>query len=234
MIQTDYSAIYSPDTDFDQYYTKATAKRITPYIKKDQKVLELGSATGLMTQCLQSCDAYFTCVERAEAYQAIAKERSLEKVGFLQNTFENLSLEDRFDHILMTNVLHEVPHPKELLTKLKSILSAKGMIHITLQNPQSLHRLIAQKAGLLEDLTEISVRGKQYQTERLYHADELIELFSYLGYSLQHREGIFLKPLTNAMMEKLEPNVIEAFDLISPLFSDYCAINYFTFIKDTP
>jgi 2-polyprenyl-3-methyl-5-hydroxy-6-metoxy-1,4-benzoquinol methylase len=224
---TDYTATYDPDVDFDRHYTLATARSIRTRLASGARVLELGCATGLMTAAIADGTIDVLGVDRSAAYLARAWARGLPRAEFREGDLEALpDTGERFDHVLATNVLHELADPLGFLRECRERLGSEGLIHLTLQNPRSIHRLCALELGLIDSLGEISDRGAQWGTRALWTAEELQRLAAEAGLRTVAREGIMLKPLPNALMTELPEQVIEGFIRAATHLPEHCAMSY--------
>ena len=225
----DYSAIYDPDTDFDARYTMATVRRIGERVAPGDRVLELGCATGLMTAHLADLGARVTGVDRSGAYLDRARARvgeraALVEAGLAEPGWEDLT-GDRFDHVLLCNLVHELPDPVDVLTRAAGLLGPHGLVHLSLQNPDSIHRLVAVEMGLIEDVREVSERGDRFGTLGLWGVDDLARLAREAGLGVVGWEGVMLKPLPNAMMAELPPEVLDGFERAARHLPAHCAMN---------
>ena len=108
----------------------------------------------------------------------------------------------------------------------RAVLAPDGLVHLTLQNPDSIHRLVALEMGLIEDVRDISDRGRRYGTLGLWTADELEDLARDAGLGLVTREGVMLKPLPNAMMAELPAEVLDGFERAARHLPGHCAMTY--------
>jgi 2-polyprenyl-3-methyl-5-hydroxy-6-metoxy-1,4-benzoquinol methylase len=224
---TDYSAIYDPDTDFDLHFTLATGERIARWLRPGDRVLELGCATGAMTAALAGAGREVVAVDRAADYLALAQARGLPGVRWLEADFAHaLPATGAHDHVVLANVLHELDDPEALLAAVAGErLAPGGIVHVSLQNPASLHRLVALEMGLIDDLSAVAANGLRYATRRLYTAQELTELAARAGLEVAHREGVMLKPLPNDAMAALDPAVLAGFAAAARHLPDHCAMN---------
>ena len=225
----DYSAIYDPDTDFDARYTMATVRRIAERVAPGDRVLELGCATGLMTAHLAGLGARVTGVDRSETYLHRARARAGDGVVLLRAGLAAPGWEahtgDGFDHVLVCNLIHEVPDPVDLLARAAALLHPGGLLHLSLQNPDSIHRLVAVEMGLIADVREVSDRGGRFGTRGLWDADALAVLAQEAGLREVLREGVMLKPLPNAMMADLPADVLDGFEAAARHLPGHCAMN---------
>ncbi len=233
MSSTDYAGTYDPDTDFDRHYTLATARRIGERIEPGARILELGCATGLMTSAIADGAVSILGIDRSESYLRRAQARELPGVRFLQGDLDAMAdIPTGFDHVLATNVLHELRDPLAFLIACRERLAPGGLLHLTLQNPHSIHRLCALELGLIESLSEISERGAQWGTRALWSAAELQALAAEAGLRCVAREGILLKPLPNAQMAELDEMVLEGFIRVARRLPENCAMNYLVLADD--
>lgn len=223
---TDYAATYDPELDFDRHYSLATVRRIVTHVRPGDRVLELGCATGLMTAELAAAGARVTAVDRSPAYLERLRAKGLHGVELVQADLTALPATGTSDHVVAANVLHELDDPVAVLRDAASRLAPGGLVHLTLQNPRSIHRLAALELGLLDDLTEVAARGRRWGTNRLYEADELAALGAAAGLAEVAREGVMLKPLPNAQMAELPEEAVEGLIRVAPHFPGHCAMNY--------
>ena len=222
----DYADSYDPDLDFDAWYTHATAAIIGPQLSAGQSVLELGSATGLMTSLLTSSGASVLGVERFEEYLERARARGLVGARFVAAELDAFEPEGRFDHIIATNLLHEFDDPTWLLRRIHLWLARGGLLHVTLPNPDSLHRLAALADGLIRDPLVLSDRAVFYGTRRVWPAESFRDLARGLGFEVVACRGVMLKPYPNDTMARLPRDLLDSFVRAGDLFRDYAAMHY--------
>ncbi len=228
----DYTRRYDPDADFDRHITDATGRRIRRWLRPGDKVLELGCATGRMTRQLAMDRVHVVAVERAGHYVERARERALEGVTLHHGDIEDLRPEAAFRHVVATNLLQEVPDPEAFLRRCRDHLAPGGLLHLSVANPRSLHRLVAMELGWLDDLRATSDRGARLAARRMLDADELATLGGAAGLECVHREPVLLKPLTNAQLEGLPDHVVEGLDRVAHRFPHHGAMNYVVFEKE--
>lgn len=225
----DYTAIYDPETDFDRWYSILSARRIIPFIQAGQNVLEVGSATGLLTQMLTEKQCRLVCIERSHEYADQARAKNLPNVEIHEQSVEDFTPDRMFNHILIINVLHEIPDAMAVIRTLRSCLAQDGQLHVTLPNPSSLHRLSAVGAGMIDRPDAPSERGRAYGTLRLLQPDDLVEIMSTFGLREMRREAIMVKPLPNSAMASLSDDMIEAYDMLAHDLPQNGAMTYQVF-----
>ena len=225
----DYSEIYDPDLDFDRVFSRATARVVSHRVMPQDTVLDLGCATGFVAECLtrSTSEIFYFGVDRSSAYLERANGRNIDNATFILGDIDNLeNISQQFDHVLLMNVLHEVQSPVEVLRAAKSRLAAGGLLHVSLQNPSSIHRLAAFDAGMIDSIDEISERGTRFSTRRMLAQDELVDLIAGLGLTIVESRGVFLKPLPNEDLAKLASDQLHALELVAARFPQQSAINY--------
>jgi 2-polyprenyl-3-methyl-5-hydroxy-6-metoxy-1,4-benzoquinol methylase len=227
----DYSALYDPDTDVDRHYTRATGTRIRRWFRPGDAVLELGCATGAMTALLAAGHPVrIEAVERSAAYAERARARELPRTTIHHGDIPEATPAGRFEHIVATNLINELPDPGAFLAHCAERLAAGGLLHLTANNPRSLHRLVAREMGLLEDLHAVSDRGARYPSAPLFDAETIEALARAAGLHCVHREGIVVKPLTNAQLAELPDAVIDGLDALTRELPGHGALNCFIFV----
>jgi len=226
---SDYTAIYDPDLDFDARYTLATAARITPQITRGQHVLEAGAATGLMTAELAATGARVTAIDRSPEYLERLHARALVGVVTACRDLDGEPLPSGpYDHVVATNLLHELADPVRFLRRAKRVLGPDGLVHVSVPNPTSLHRLVALEMGLLEDLHTLSERADRFSTRRMLDRETLAAHARDAGLTVVATTGVLCKPLPNALMAQLPDEVLDGLDAVSHRVPDLCAMTLVT------
>lgn len=226
----DYSAHYDPDTDVDRHYTRATGRRIRRWVRPGDAVLELGCATGAMTALLAGRGVRIDAVERSERYVTAARARALPDTTVHHGDVVAATPARRYDHIVATNLLNELPDPGAFLAHCAAHLNEAGLLHVTANNPHSLHRLVAREMGLLEDLHAVSERGARYPSAPLFDAETIEALARAASLVCVHRSGIVVKPLTNAQLAGLPDAVVDGLDALTNALPGHGALNYLIFV----
>lgn len=118
--------------------------------------------------------------------------------------FERFETADRFDLVEMGFVLEHVDSPETILDRFAGLLAPRGAVAIAVPNARSLHRLVGQEAGLLDDVHRLSAEDHALGHQRYFDLAALRRLVEECGLRAVREEGIFLKPLTTAQMLRLE------------------------------
>ncbi|MGB5139903.1 MAG: hypothetical protein WBP29_15325, partial [Candidatus Zixiibacteriota bacterium] len=115
-----------------------------------------------------------------------------------------------------------------VLTKIRGWLDAKlpSALHLTVPNANSLHRKIGVAMGMIPSLTSLSERDHMIGHKRVYTLDLLSKHLEEAGYEIEVFQGIYLKPLTHADMERWPMDRINAFYEVGKEFPEICAELY--------
>jgi 2-polyprenyl-3-methyl-5-hydroxy-6-metoxy-1,4-benzoquinol methylase len=77
-------------------------------LSSDSRVVEIGCGTGLFTEMFAECGANIIAVDLSAELLAIARERRLPRVRFLERNFEDCGVEGPFDAVIGSSVLHHL------------------------------------------------------------------------------------------------------------------------------
>ncbi len=127
-------------------------------------------------------------------------------IEFVKTYFEDFKNNKLYKNIGMGFVLEHVNNPEEILNKYSKFLEPDGKIFISVPNANSLHRIIANKAGLLDDIKMLSETDKKYGHLRFFTYFEWLELFEKCNMQVEISHGLFLKPFTTQQIHSLGLN----------------------------
>lgn len=125
------------------------------------------------------------------------------EIKIIETYFEDWETEEKFDVIVMGCILEHVDNPNMILRKYKQFLSPGGRIFITVPNAEALNRRVGKSAGLLKDLYQLSEHDIKLGHKRYYTLASLEKEVEEAGLTLVRKEGIFLKAITTAQIQKL-------------------------------
>lgn len=163
------------------------------------KALELGPAEGEMTKLLLQDFELLTVVDGSSLLlNQIPDAPNLEKVHSLFETFEP---KQRYHTIIMDHILEHIEHPVQLLKRAKTWGEAGGRILVGVPNANSIHRLVAEKMGLLPSRFALNERDLALGHRRVYSLELLQEDVRSAGLNAIASGGVFFKPLSNAQIQ---------------------------------
>src|SRR5687767_14248075 len=117
------------------------------------EVLELGSYTGEFTARLATRFNDITCVEASGEAVKTARARIADKARIIQSTFESVTLDRRFEHIVLTHVLEHLDDPVGVLKRVnEEWLSETGRLFLACPNGNAASRQIAVHMGLISQI----------------------------------------------------------------------------------
>jgi 2-polyprenyl-3-methyl-5-hydroxy-6-metoxy-1,4-benzoquinol methylase len=181
-------------------------------------LLELGSFKGDFTKHLLKHFDDVTCVEASEGALIQAKERIGDRVVFINSRFEDATLPNRYNNIVLTHVLEHIDDPVGLLKRIKNEwLAPGGRLFLVCPNANAPSRQIAVKMGLISHNTAVTKDEVEHGHRRTYTLDTLESDVVTAGLKVVHRSGIFFKALANFQWDRLLQT-----DIISKEYLDGC------------
>lgn len=196
----------------EKYQVVYRRKKVLEVMNKysHRNILEVGCG---MEPIFQFMDDYktMTIVEPGEAFVSNANKCAKElkrNVQCIQQFFED-SVQDliqnkkEFDYVIVSSLLHEVEEPQKLLKAVYSICSFDTVVHINVPNAYSVHRLLAEKMGLIENIHDLSNLQKTMQRNRVYDFETLAKEVEKAGFEVIEKGSYFPKLLSASQMEKM-------------------------------
>jgi 2-polyprenyl-3-methyl-5-hydroxy-6-metoxy-1,4-benzoquinol methylase len=177
--------------------------------RRARRLLSLGIGHQVVSRRLASLlgsalDAY-TIVEGSQArIDELAGSGELAGgVEVVRGYFEEYRPQQAVDAVEMGFVLEHVADPALLLARYQGFLAPGGLLAIAVPNARSLHRLVGERAGLLDDLYRLSEHDLAVGHRRYFDRDRLVALVRGAGLRVLACEGILLKPFTTGQLERL-------------------------------
>ena len=196
------------------------------------RALELGCASGVMTEELARRFPHLDVVEGAERYARQARailgghERGSQRGRVHHCLFEEFDPTESYDLIVMAWILEHVADPGDLVRRAGEWLAAGGEVHIVVPNAESLHRRVGLAMGLLPRLDHLNESDLAIGHRRVYTWQTLSDHIAAAGLHLVEMQGLLLKPLPNALMESYPPDLRAAFFELSSLAPRLCSEIY--------
>lgn len=207
---------YAYNFDFDVMHP-FMLKAFEPFLKQGN-CLELGSFKGDFTKRLLPYFNDITCVEASDEAIKIAKEAFEDRVHFVNGLFEQISLPQKYDNIILTHVLEHLDDPIGVMKRINDEwLSEIGRFFVVCPNANAPSRQIAVKMGLITHNSAITPAEKEHGHRITYTLDTLERDARAAGLKVVHRSGIFFKALANFQWDRLLNT-----DIISPQYLEGC------------
>jgi 2-polyprenyl-3-methyl-5-hydroxy-6-metoxy-1,4-benzoquinol methylase len=141
--------------------------------------------------------------------------------------FEEFDTEERFDTIVIGNVLEHVERPRELLAAARGWLAAGGHLLASVPNARSIHRQAAVLLGMLDHEHAFSEADAHHGHRRVYDPESLRADVLAAGLSIEVFGGYWLKPLSNAQIEEdWSRDLLDAFMALGERYPDIAAQLY--------
>lgn len=193
---------YSSRRGMDSHLILYRAKTLSPHFK-GSKVLELGSADGLMTEILVNNFKRVIAVDGSAEFCKITRDKiKADNLEVICSLFEDFEPIEKFDTIIIGNILEHVENPVLIMKRAKEWLRDNGVILIDVPNADSIHRQAGVKMGLLKRVDELNKLDKKLGHRRVYTWETLQKDIIEAGLKIKEMGGAFLKPLTNSQIEK--------------------------------
>lgn len=194
--------------NFEDYQAKYRKKKILSILSeyKPQTILEIGCGMDPLFPYIdwnyKKMVIIEPCLEFFNHTQSIISDKKIECYNeyFHKNEIlKSLS----FDFIVCSSLLHEVNNPLDFFKNIAAISAKDTIVHISVPNANSIHRLIAKEIGYIDDVHQMSDRNKLYQQNTVYDIDSLKELARAAGFNVLDEGSFFIKPFSHDQMYKM-------------------------------
>lgn len=125
-------------------------------------------------------------------------------LDLVQGWFETFEYGARFELIEAGFVLEHVDDPARVLNHMRGLLTPHGRMFVAVPNARSLHRLLGQEAGLLDDVYKLGDADRALGHQRYFDLDSLRSLAQQCGWRVVRADGLLLKPFTTGQLQRLE------------------------------
>lgn len=221
------------DIASDSWYARGANAHLADYsgrvlgrFWRGTRCLELGPAEGLMTARLAERFEHLTAVEGSEAFASSLCDR-FPSVRVVTSLFEDFVTDERFDTIVLGNVLEHVASPRDVLAAAARWLAPDGRVCAAVPNARSVHRQAAVIMGLLREEHELNEADRHHRHRRVYDPESLRADFVAAGLRVEVFGGYWLKPLSNAQIDDAwTPEMLEAFMALGERYPDIAAQIY--------
>lgn len=168
---------------------------------RSNSLLDLACGDGLMTSMFSRNFKRVVGVDASAAHVAEARKR-VPAARFFESLIEEFEISEKFDTVLMLDILEHVVDPIAVLKKAASFLSKDGILIVHVPNAQAINRRLAVLMGTLTTCEELSPFDIQIAGHRRsYDLDSLIGEIQSAGLKVEKNGGIFYKMLSTAQMD---------------------------------
>ncbi|MCP3928294.1 MAG: glycosyltransferase [Bacteroidetes bacterium] len=178
--------------DLDLENKESTHTKILDLVEKGSCVLELGCASGYMTRYMkEQLNCRVACVEIDEKAAAVARPFCEDLVvGDVETLdFEKAGLKDKYDVILMIDILEHLKNADQLLVTLRQYLAPHGYILISI--PNGTHASVALE--FLDGKAEYRETGLLDTTHlKFFDKDSFIQMMDKAGFLISHLDRVIV------------------------------------------
>lgn len=206
----DYQEQYA-NQPYEKYQVAFRKRKLKEILGKypHANLLEVGCGLESIFLDVDSFDR-LTVLEPAQLFYNKAVEDS-KKISGKKIQVLNLLLEDsmaelaqqKFDFILVSSLLHEIPDQPKFLHTLHQLASENTVIHFNVPNARSFHRLLAVEMGLIKSEFEMSASNIQFQQHTVFDLPLLKGIMESNGFTVVESGSFSFKPFTHQQMQNM-------------------------------
>jgi len=168
---------------------------------RGRSVLDLACGDGLMTAMFNERFDRVVGVDASSKHIQEARRR-LPSARFYECLIEEFELEEKFDTVLLLDILEHVVDPVAVLRKAANFLSEDGVLIAHVPNANAINRRLAVLMGTLTSCHELSPFDLQIAGHRrTYELDTLAGDLRAAGLHVSQTGGIFYKMLSTAQID---------------------------------
>lgn len=219
----EYTAAWLGEQDREYSFEVELSRKRREYaartVRCASRVLEVGPGIHPLFTVLNGFN-YYVGVEPNNKFVEQLKEQgeSRGSINIVHGRIEEVSIEEGFDAAVVSSVLHEVSNPSQVLDVVYDQCSAEAVIHVNVPNPNSFHRILASKLGIVGDVKELSERDEAFNREQHFDKEDLTILVESCGFTVIDYGTYVVKPFTSKQIEllvssgQLPQNIIEGLE----------------------
>jgi 2-polyprenyl-3-methyl-5-hydroxy-6-metoxy-1,4-benzoquinol methylase len=211
---TYYLSTEVPTVDLEELAQQMAMPRIVEAIGGAKRVLEMGFGTGLITKELLAAGVRPQVVEGSALLCAEARKRH-EGLVVHHALFETFEPPELYDCVLALHVIEHVDDPQAMLAVIRAWVAPGGKIVVVAPNCESLHRRIAVRMGLHQNLDDLGPSDHLVGHQRVYSLPRMRAEVESAGFAVQDEFGYLLKTVPNSMMLAYPPQMVRALNAMS-------------------
>jgi len=236
----DYAKTVTSDYGFEAECVRARFGCLLRHLVRVQsrRILEVGCGPELLVDTAIRSDVRFerwVVIEPASMFAQKAKARGAAEPrvvvieGYCEDPAVGKAARELgpFDVVLISQVLHEVEDPLDLLNRALALATSGAHVLVTTPNALSFHRLLAVEMGLTPTPQALSSRNRRFRQDVVFDPDRLRILLEQVGLRNLQFEGYMFKPFTHVQMarvlELLPPGISEGLDRLGQKFPQHAA-----------
>ena len=204
---------------FEKYQVQYRRKNLLDLIDKykPRKILEIGCGIEPLFQYIDDFESFVAVEPSKEFYKNACRLKNKFNIKIINDLIENVDLNEKFDIICISSLLHEIKNNTEIINSIKRYLHTNAIVYANVPNAKSFHRLLAYESGLIESIYDKSDNQKKFQQSHTYDIDTFVQLFQENKYEIIERGSYFIKPFTHEQMALLLENDVLSKKIINGL-----------------
>ena len=162
---------------------------------KKLNILDLGCGGGLISEPLAKIGGKVTGIDFVENNIKVAKKHAFQnnlKINYCIGDIEKLSLNTKYDLIIMFEILEHVNNWEKIFKKIKKNLKKDGLLIISTINRNIISNFLAIK--LAEKILKWIPKGT-HDSSKLIKPDELEKVLIKDGFSIINFSGLIYNPI---------------------------------------
>jgi len=221
---TGYTGIFN---DENQRNISWLSEKIVQYSKNKSNILELGLGDGTTTKIFAK---YFTKVITLDGSSNLInifqQNNKITNLELIETFFEDFETEEKFDNIVMSNILEHVYDPDYIIEKYKKFLKKDGMLFLSVPSATSLNRRIGNLAGMLPNIYALQEQDHVLGHRRYFCKETFLKLLANHQLNIEKVEGVNLKIITTTQMQQLNfsEDIYNALLTIGQAYPELCTI----------
>ena len=163
---------------------------------KELEILDLGCGGGLTCEPLARLGASVTGVDFVDENIKIAKNHAIQsqlKIRYFHNDLDSITIKEKFDLILILEVLEHLDNWQLLIKKIKKNLKPKGKVIFSTINKTQLARITS--IFIAENILNW-VPKNTHDYKKLIKPEDLINVLKRNNFKIKNIEGMNFNPLT--------------------------------------
>lgn len=207
----DYQELYTHHHRYENYQVAFRKRKIKEILSRydHRSLLEVGCG---LESIFLDVDTYeqITVIEPAENFYQKAlqdkserPDKSIKIVNALLEDAEERLAQTKYDFILISGLLIEIPDVPRFLKVVQNVSSADTVIHINVANANSFHRLLAVEMDLIKSEYEKSENNIRFQQNTVVNLDSLKSIVRDNGFEVIEEGSFAFKPFTHKQMQQM-------------------------------
>lgn len=221
----DYQEQYA-NHPFEEYQVALRKRKVKEILSRypHQSLLEIGCG---YESIFLDIDTYeqITVVEPANGfYQKALKDKSqksdkpIKVINALLEDAEEQLAQTKYDFILISGLLNEIPDASKFLKVINNISSPDTVTHINVANADSFHRLLAVEMGLIKSVYEKSENNIRFQQNTTLNLSSLKSIIQDSGFQVIEEGSFAFKPFTHKQMQEMIDHNILTDEMLDGLY----------------